>query len=490
MCEIMDYTKIRQLIYRERKSLDEFDVLAEEKNILVNAFLYDRILKIGYLHPMYDYANEETLRIFNDVHFFMTLFFHDENPLAHYADYRRIPNPNQQKDEISQNRTWVVLSMIYVILERWNRTKWFKKNLRYVKFFEIIKGEVENYTETWMGSPSEDIAHIITDGCDFRDFIMTIDHDFSLCNIQEVIDSEVSLKSCLAVGTELCNVVNDVCKDEKQKLALIDRLLEPEKEHYGVMDSTICAAYRCLYELKSKLTGEPLPEKLPFEKASTFTPPMMPTPSSVIECQSNEEDEDDEEDVDEEGIDDRDEIISELTEKVNSLTDEVNRLSQENSELRKKIADGGETEWIGCFDGFLHSSLDAKAIADALNNISSPHLPKNERSYWWVFYVSLLEINWILDSANHNTILKWVNLHFNLGWDWRSEQLFKFTIDKKYKVKHSSEWEMLGTTGKYYAELSKRMKDTFVKNYEGKLFDRKKFVLPECKSPNKRVTKE
>ena len=149
-----------------------------------------------------------------------------------------------------------------------------------------------------------------------------------------------------------------------------------------------------------------------------------------------------------------------------------------------------QSGWVDCFDIFLHPSLNAQAIADALKNISSPHLPKSERSYWWVFYVTLLEINWILDSANHNTILQWVNLHFNMGWDWRSEQLFKFTINKKYKVKHSSEWEKLGTIGKYYAELSKRMRDAFVEILDGVLFDRKKFVLPDCESPNGRMTKK
>lgn len=163
----------------------------------------------------------------------------------------------------------------------------------------------------------------------------------------------------------------------------------------------------------------------------------------------------------------------------------------EKKELNAHIQNlENQSGWVDCFDIFLHPSLNAQAIADALKNISSPHLQKSERSYWWVFYVTLLEINWILDSANHNTILQWVNLHFNMGWDWRSEQLFKFTIDKKYKVKNSSEWEKLGTIGKYYSELSKRMKNAFVENLEGVLFDRKKFILPDCGSPNGRVTKE
>ena len=309
----MNYTKIRQLIYRERQSLDDFNVLAEEKNVLVNAFLYDRILKIYYLHPMYDYANEETLRIFNDVHFFMTLFFHDENPLVHYADYRRIPNPNQKNDDISQNRTWVELSMIYVILERWNRTKWFKKNLRYVKFFEIIKGEVENYSETWMGSPSEDVAYIITDGCEFRDFIMSIDNDFPLRDIREIIDSGESLRNCLFAGGELREVVDKLCKDNEKKIQLIDRLLEPEKEHYGDLDSTVWAAYRSLYELKSELTGEPLPKELPFEKAGICTPPMMATPPSFLDYQKENK------------TDNRDARIAELEKEVRDLKDKLSK---------------------------------------------------------------------------------------------------------------------------------------------------------------------
>ena len=185
------------------------------------------------------------------------------------------------------------------------------------------------------------------------------------------------------------------------------------------------------------------------------------------------------------------EIIESLKTRVEELESNKKQWNAEKKDLNEKIHNlENKSGWIACFDNFLHSSLDAKAIADALNNISSPHLPKNERSYWWVFYVSLLEINWILDSANHKTVLQWVNLHFNMGWDWRSEQLFKFTIEKKYKVKHSSEWSKMGTTGKYYAELSERMRDAFVRNIDGVLFDREKYVLPGSESPNGRVTKK
>ena len=304
----MNYTSIRQLYYRERTSLDEFNVLDEAVNILVCPFLYNRLLQIEYLHPMHDYANEEVLRIFNDVYYFMTLFFHDDNPLMHYADYRKISNPHQEKDMISQNRTWVELAMIYVILQRWNRTTWFREKKSHTKVFEIIKREVDNYMDdNWISYTDEDVASIIIEGCEIRDFMMSIDYDFPLRNIQDVIDGNESLKDCLSVGADLRNVVNHVCKDNEQKLALIERLLEPEKEHYGVFDSIICSAYRSLYELKSELTGESLPEELPFEKAGTCTPPMMPTPPSIQDYQKENK------------TDDRDARIAELEKEVRSL---------------------------------------------------------------------------------------------------------------------------------------------------------------------------
>lgn len=276
----MDYTLIRPLIYRKRKSLEEFGVLDEAKNTIVNAFFYDRLLKISYLHPRHDYANEEMLRIFNDVHYFMTLFFHDENPLAHYADYRKIPNPGQHKDEISYNRTWVELSMTYVILQRWYRTNWFRQKLEHSKFFEILKGEIEDYME--MPTDTGDIASIITEGCEIRDFIMTIDYNFPLRNIQEVIDGKESLKDCLGVGKGIRDVVNRLCKDDEQKLGLIARLLEPEEEGYGAFSTPIPDAYRSLHELRSELTGEPLPAKLPFERFELSGRPMMGTPPELL----------------------------------------------------------------------------------------------------------------------------------------------------------------------------------------------------------------
>jgi hypothetical protein len=142
---------------------------------------------------------------------------------------------------------------------------------------------------------------------------------------------------------------------------------------------------------------------------------------------------------------------------------------------------------------FLHPSLNAKAIAEALAEIPSIQLPKNERSFWWVALMVLSEIKWAQESVSQKTILQWANLHFNIGWDWRNEQMFKFTIEKKYKVKHSSQWrEMNNAQSGYYADLADTIRELFIKEIDGVVFDRKKFILPgkEKESPNGRVTKE
>ncbi len=279
----MNYSLIRPLIYRERKKLEEFNVFNGHKKFIVNAFLYDRLLKIDYLHPKHDYATEETRRIFNDVHFFMTLFFLDENPLAHYADYRKIPNPNQQKDDLSQHRTVVELSMIYVILQCWHKTDWFKQKFNHDKFFEVLSGEIEKIVSNNHITDDTNIAKTLISESFYYRFTMYIDRDFAPRNIQEVVDGKESLKDCLAVGKDISEAVNLLCKDNTQKLGLIARLLEPEEEGYGAFSAPIPDAYRSLHELRSELTGQPLPAKLPFEKFKFPAPPMMGTPPELLE---------------------------------------------------------------------------------------------------------------------------------------------------------------------------------------------------------------
>lgn len=185
--------------------------------------------------------------------------------------------------------------------------------------------------------------------------------------------------------------------------------------------------------------------------------------------------------------------IQELEEKLQAKSKEYDAMKADNEQLQRQVQSKSVEKWVDCFDMFLHPSLNAKAIAESLAGISSIQLPKNERSFWWVTLMVLTEIKWAQESASQKTILQWANLHFNIGWDWRNEQMFKFTIEKKYKVKHSSQWrKMNNAQSSYYADLADTIRELFIKKIEGVVFDRKKFILPgkEKESPNGHVTKE
>lgn len=174
----------------------------------------------------------------------------------------------------------------------------------------------------------------------------------------------------------------------------------------------------------------------------------------------------------------------EYKKQIEDLKTEVENLRAENKSLKES---NHEMKWIGCFDGFLDSNLNAEAIAKALRGITSPNLPKNERGFWWVFYTILTEINWI-PKTNHKLVLQWANLHFECGWDWSKDSQFKFSeINSKIKSTPSSKWNRKTTgniIGDYYGELAKNMRNTFVESISGKLIDKATFIKQGCQRIN------
>lgn len=175
---------------------------------------------------------------------------------------------------------------------------------------------------------------------------------------------------------------------------------------------------------------------------------------------------------------------------INQLNSEIETLKAALLESRQyarqnpntEASESGKTEWIACFDGFLHSSLNPQAIANALHNITHSYFSKNEKAYWWVFYTVLTEIHWI-PKKDYKLALQWANLHFNCGWDWRKDHQFRFSdINDKIKAAPSSKWNKALTgnvIGDYYGELAKTMKETFVFIVNGgKLRDNDKYIIP------------
>lgn len=165
---------------------------------------------------------------------------------------------------------------------------------------------------------------------------------------------------------------------------------------------------------------------------------------------------------------------------INTLIGDIDNSSEKDSTIQEEPQQ--TEEWDSRYDGFLKENLNAQAIYEVLQNINSPHLPKNERPYWWVFYSVLVDIRWATaQKGNQRLILKWANHHFNCGWDWNKANQFKFTdINPTLKGTPINQWDentMATCYGLYYRELAEQMKSTFVEIVNGdKLMDKKRYI--------------
>lgn len=333
----MDYTKVpRILIYKDRSSLEDFGVYEPQS---FNATLFNALMSLDDLKPRYKGAFQEILRLFNDAYFFLTQVFLEKNPIERYATYCNMAGVLSREYDYeggSESREKVVKCMLIVMLQTFgedlpapqqrllsaivddvNDSNYNHKDLR--ASLKQVMGEID------------DVVFKITGIFQFNNKHGSIHkQDYTRRDIQELLDSGISLEECLTAGKILHEAVNTLCVDKEQKLALIDRLLEPEKKGYGCLDTYVRESYRCLYELRSELTGKPLPEKLPFERAAeALGPRLVPTPEPRY---MNKEEKGDTCNKDAFG-DCNNEIIEELRREVEQLKGEVRRLTNEKEEI-------------------------------------------------------------------------------------------------------------------------------------------------------------
>lgn len=335
----MDYTKVpRILIYKDRSSLEDFGVYEPQS---FNATLFNALMSLDDLKPRYKGAFQEILRLFNDAYYFLTQVFLEKNPIERYATYCNMAGVLSEEYDYeggSESREKVVKCMLIVMLQTFgedlpapqqrllsaivndvNDSNYNHKDLR--ASLKQVMGEIDDVVFKITGIFQFNIKHGSIH-----------EQDYTRRDIQELLDSGISLKECLTAGKILHEAVNTLCMDKEQKLALIDRLLEPEKKGYGCLDTYVRESYRCLYELRSELTGKPLPEKLPFERsAEALGPRLLPTPEPVNRYKEKEG-KDDTSNKDAVGDCDN-EIIEELRGEVEQLKGEVSRLTNEKEEI-------------------------------------------------------------------------------------------------------------------------------------------------------------
>lgn len=330
----MDYTTIpRKLIYKERRSLEDFDI-DDESPLKIDPLFYNRLITIDYLNPRNEGSFDEILRIFNDVYYITTMIFLEKRPLERYAQYRKIALKRLvEQDSHSEERLMVELCMLFIILKPFNVAKQLPQP--HVNLLNIIADELNRYSQNndtfvmlaRLRGEQEDIVYKMTRDLDNYHLFMNYKTDFARRDIQELINNEESLKDCLCYGKELRKAVEFLCENKEQKLSLIHRLLEPIKEKYGFLDARVCDAYKSLFELQSELTGETLPNVLPFEQIST--PPLAPTYASIQNHQA-------EKDSDDKSYGKLKKDLKLARTRISELEKENGLLKEENEELKKQ----------------------------------------------------------------------------------------------------------------------------------------------------------
>ena len=523
----MDYTKIpRHLIYKDRKDIDDFPVTSRFDYQCMEEVFLEVLEQRPFIKESYD-APDMILKIFNNARYITTLICLENHPNHYLHRYLEKAGSNNRSIVIANHAMPATMALVINYLCHYMPTLY--------EGSKIVEEITNNFnTKAWKenthGGYDDFDKLVISNRCihdgwlndsnfaprDIRE--IANDPFVTACNISENIDYILdALQKSVSIFDEEIAPLNDMYKkleawfpsdigDDMNKEIALNKIAARLK----VLDpNNAYEFYNLMNEMEKSLQkGQDVPaatkDEIKKYLKNTLGVDIDELESAYQSMQADSENEQEnhiklktgeevsfdqpvEENASDNGVDGKDDEkekqILKLRGENDHLNSEVIRLTHENEELRKKVADGGESEWISCFDGFLHSSLNPRAIAKALNGISHSHFPKRERGFWWVFVTVLTEIKWI-PTKNYKMALQWANLHFNCGWDWNKDNQFKFSdINEKIRsVQPSSKWNKNVTgnvIGDYYGELAKTMKETFVVIVEGnKLLDKNEFILP------------
>ncbi len=109
----MDYTKFpRQLIYRDRTDMNEFDV---EKTGTSDGWFLDNLKKRPFILKT-EKAADYALRIFNDAHYICTLFFLQDHEELYFAKYLSIAAHDEDDEIWTQHGMPATMALVYNLM--------------------------------------------------------------------------------------------------------------------------------------------------------------------------------------------------------------------------------------------------------------------------------------------------------------------------------------------------------------------------------------
>lgn len=300
----MDYTKLpRELVFRDRHSLPAFGLAPES----LNGRIFERMQELTMFKDMAN-GDECALRCLNNAYYICTLMLNDFTARLRIKLYIDMAL-EKDKWEYSYDAQALTMGIVYILLKASGAEK---------RLLDDLFNSLESFE--WCNNGARfsflDMVYKFSlEGC-FLNFF-----DVSPRPVDEMMQSDECLKKFIGMGSDLMNeYFEKVCTSDEQRLRLIARTLELEKEKYGFFDARISAGYHTLYAWRHQLSGEAIPYKLPCD--IQMSPPLSPmysvkTPISSPAVKNN---------------------------KVEALEKEVEKLKAENENLRQMITNRPEIE--------------------------------------------------------------------------------------------------------------------------------------------------
>ena len=126
-------------------------------------------------------------------------------------------------------------------------------------------------------------------------------------------------------------------------------------------------------------------------------------------------------------------------------------------------------DWDNSLDGIFNERIKPWEVKKAFDAVPSSEKIQRNRRFYYVGYRILKVIKWIPMETSESDYLRWVNLHFDCGWEKNQNQkkAFLFSLEGtvvKLEDLHPSDWKddsLYSDLGKHYRLLALSFKNKF-----------------------------